>query len=178
MSTARITMGLGLLMLSAVVHPVCGDSGMSASPGLQQALAKLPRDRTVTVVGTDGTRLPGRVLGFNAEGTLLLLRPVEASADAPRTLPLEQVGKFEWRQRGRPTFAGIVAGALIGGAVGFLVGEAASNKASGMDEAVIGEIASVGGGIVLGALTATVAPLFLNRTRTIDCDGDRARNMK
>jgi hypothetical protein len=169
MNTARMSVGIGLLLVSVAVHPVSGDPGLLASHELPRELGKLPRDRTVTVVGFDGTRLPGRVLGFDAAGTLLWLRPVEASADTARALPLARVASFEWRQRGRPTFGGIVAGMMMGGVVGVLIANVASERATNMDEGALSWVVGVGGGVVLGALTATVVPFLTSGTRTIDC---------
>ena len=169
MNMARISLGIGLLVMSAGVHPVSGDPGSRTPLELQRELGKLPHDRTISVVALDGTQYAGRVLGLDATGTRLRWRPVEAGDDSMRSLDLAQVARFEWRQRGRPTFGGILAGMMMGGVVGVLTANVASERATNMDEGALSWVVGVGGGVVLGALTATVVPFLTSGTRTLEC---------
>jgi len=167
--------------------PDAGDSAHARC--VAEAILKVPPGRAVTLFSRDGSRATGEILGLDAsQGLVRLLpdggqRPGRAAVwfappDAglePRALRAADVTRVEWRTYGESRVTGALLGLLIGGVIGYAIGDAAKTEPragwldlSGLRRGINTIGATAMGGALGAALGAAVAS-GAHRTRAIDC---------
>ena len=146
---------LALCLLAALPAP--GEAQDSSNAPLRQPVfAQLKDSQWVRLAEADIGRRQGRLLTLSATEIVLTSDP------APLRLPATAIDTV-WT-RGRSTVAGLVVGAILGGALGALAGTSLGEENAGSAGLILGlgGLGLAGGGAV-GAAIGTAIPRWQRR---------------
>lgn len=146
---------VAVCLLAALAVPAAGQAP-GGTPLAQPWFERLEDSQWVRLSGAGNARRQGRVVEHS------LTELVVISENQPIRLPATAVDTL-WT-RGRSTVAGLVVGALLGGALGALAGTEFGEENAGSAKTIVslGAIGAASGGL-LGALVGTAIPRWQRR---------------
>ena len=177
MKISRAIAILVLTVAACAVRTASGTDGVNPPNCVARAMQWIPPGQKVTLICRDGSRSAGRVAEFDSTRGTLLFQPADARISR-RALFGTEVLRLEWRERGKPRADAAALGFLLGGLIGFAIGDAtrpAERHGSGLDFDFRSETHVLGItalGAVLGMGTALeVSSASSHYDYAVDCEG-------